>query len=194
MLVLAKDRYILNVIQDDDQKDFERWSVNCAARYFGESPYLGYLDYETNKANVRTGDGSVKFTMKPLEPQHSYAWVEWQYYMGDRYWLSEECDPEGSLCLWVKGDGSGKELTVVFREGTFNVVFTSSQKIKLDSTEWKLYELPFSSFKTASDASLPDAILTDYWHVLVVYIIGFQANAGDSEVVFFIDGMEADAK
>lgn len=191
---LATERYIVNVVQNDDLKDFERWSLNDAGRYFGQEPWLGYVEYNTDKSHIRIDEGSVKFIMKPIEEHHSYSWIEWQYYISDRYWLSEECALDGSFYIWIKGDGSGTELKIVLRDGTFNVPFISSKKLTLDSTEWELYEFPFSTFKTSENDEPANTSLVDYWNVMQIFCVGIQGNSGHNEVVFYVDGMEADGR
>ena len=72
-------------------------------------------------------------------------------------WIGADCD---RLALWLKGDGSGETLNLMFGNYERKPALCYITPVKLDFTDWKRLILPFADFKPAGlPANLGDIVL-----------------------------------
>ena len=85
------------------------------------------------------------------------SWAHMQLNVNPVEWSGADCD---RLSLWLKGDGSGETLNVMFGNYDHKPALCYVTPIKLDFTEWKQFVLPFADFKPEGlPANLNDIVL-----------------------------------
>lgn len=85
------------------------------------------------------------------------SWAHMQLNIRTVEWLGADCD---RLALWLKGDGSGETLNLMFGNYDRKPALCYRSPIKLDFTGWKHLELPFADFQPAGlPANLGDVVL-----------------------------------
>ena len=84
-------------------------------------------------------------------------WGHMQFGIRTVDWIGADCD---RLALWLKGDGSGETLNVMFGNYERKPALCYITPVKLDFTDWRHLVLPFADFKPAGlPANLGDIVL-----------------------------------
>lgn len=170
----------------EDEIQGGQWQANDGAVYSGSE---AVATIAIDKDVVFEGVYSLKCT---ITEHSSGPWVSFQSpEMGNP--KGSNWDPDGAFHIWIKGDGSGEEFTVMLLSlGIWPDRLISSEKIVLDSTDWKEYAIPFSSFTMQnSGQNLTDRYL---WSTLTIPTINiaYDFPTVSQDVVFYIGYVEAD--
>lgn len=164
------------------------WIANDSVWSYGQGGTSRRLaSVELEKGVGSFGEYAIKCVMKPAEDVY---WHSFQF-RANGYWTFDNWDPNGCIYYWVKGDGSGKHMIAridVPGIATFNAV---SMPIVLDSTEWKVYAIPFEAFQSPEGQKMT-ALWDWIYDVFAVELANWQGHDADFDVVFYVDKIEVD--
>ena len=120
--------------------DFEL-GVGSWYRVEGSKPAgAGPLCVMTPGAEAKVGQGAARLQFSPCPD----TWTHMQMGIRTVDWLSNHCDRIG---FWLKGDGSGETLTLMFGNYEHRPGLCYRYRVKLDFSQWRHFEVPFENFE-----------------------------------------------
>ena len=120
---------------DDFEHGLRAWSLVQGAKVSDAGP-LGAMS-GSQEAKVGRGAARLQFAACPK------SWAHMQMSIRPLDWLANDCD---RISLWVKGDGSGEKLTLMFGNYAHKPALCFQYSIVLDFTGWRQVVIPFADF------------------------------------------------
>lgn len=121
---------------DDFEHGVSRWYLVEGNKPQGDPP-LGVIA-GTADAKVGRGAARLRYVAAPD------AWSHFQVGISTLDWIANDCD---RVSFWLKGDGSGETLKVMFGNYERKPALCFSYPVKLDFTGWRQFVAPFADFE-----------------------------------------------
>jgi hypothetical protein len=122
---------------DDFETGVGRWYLVEGARPQGFSDALCVM---TATADAKFGRGAARLRYAPCPG----TWTHMQLNIRTADWIAADCDRIG---FWLKGDGSGETLQVMFGNYERRPPLCFRHSVRLDFTGWREFVVPFSQFE-----------------------------------------------
>lgn len=156
---------------DDFEHGVSRWYLVEGNKAQGDPP-LGVMA-GTSDAKVGRGAARLRYVACPG------TWTHYQYNISTLDWIANDCD---RVSLWIKGDGSGETLNVMFGNYERKPALCFTYPVKLDFTGWRQVVIPFADFNPKGQMGA---------HVGELVLAQFDVNGTQKPVDVTIDELVA---
>ncbi|MCE5219541.1 cellulase family glycosylhydrolase [bacterium] len=123
-------------VLDDFEHGVRGWYLVEGTKPAGAPP----LCVMTASAEAKVGRGAARLSYQPCPN----TWTHMQLNISTTDWIANNCD---RVSFWLKGDGSGERLNVMFGNYELRPALSYRHAVTLDFTGWRQFVVPFAEFE-----------------------------------------------